>query len=159
MPNRPIQIVSGRHPFQLAVLGALVGVGIGLMIGGVPPESVTKTMPPVLLLAWEWGLVVSGCVGLAGVAMPDYPRTTRSLSIELSGVTFLATILSMYAIALFTYAGLRATVPGGITAGLAGAAIHRSVQIFRDRRLLHSALNEGNTVAVCVLAEPTEEGG
>lgn len=159
MPNRPILIVSGRHPFQIAVLLALMTVGIALMVGGVPPESVSRTMPPILLVVWEWGLVGAGILGLGGVMLRDYPRTVRSLSIELSGLTFLATILTMYAMALFAYAGLRATVPGGLTAGLAAAAIYRSVQIFRDRRRLTSALSSGHVVAVCVLAEPTEEGG
>ena len=159
MPHRPIEIVTGRHPFQIASLGANVVVGLGLLITGEPPQSVTEGMPPHLITVWEAGLIMSGLIGLAGVFWPDYPRNIRSLSIELSGIIFLSTILTMYAIAVFVWAGQRGLVAGGMAVGLTGAAVYRSAQILRDRRRLNSALQKGQVVVVPLLAEPSGESG
>lgn len=137
MPNRrAIQITTGRHPFEVAVMVASVFVGLVMVLTDITPRSASQTMSPAVLAMWEGLLIVSGVVALAGIFWRGKLET--SLRVEMAGTLLMAGGISMYAVALLFF-GSQALVAGGYCVALAAGAWWRSVQIAKDLRRVANA--------------------
>lgn len=148
---RPVQITSGRHPFEVSFLVAALLCGLTLLVAGQRPASVTAAMPGLVQAAWEIGLVVAGLVGVAGVTWRG--RLSTALGVELLGVTTLGTATTMYAIALYVVSGLAAIAAGAFVTAVAVASWWRVAQIVRDLRRVARAAESGALADVPLLVE------
>lgn len=151
--DRPLQIASGRQPFQVAVMAASVFLGLTLTITDEIPNSAQQTMHRAVLACWVAMLTAGGLTALAGTIWRGAFRT--ALRIETSGVLLVAGAASMYSIAVFAVSGWRALIAGGYVAAIACGAWWRAWQLGRDVRKLARA----SLATLPVLVEGgTEEG-
>lgn len=150
-PLRPVQIASGRHPFEVAVLIAAVACGIALVVSDRRPASVTASMNVTVQTLWQVGLIVAGVVGLVGLFWPGDLST--SMGVELIGMILLGTVTTMYGLALFVVAGWEAIAAGAFVVAVAVAAWARTAQVLRDRRRVGRAAQKGRTADVPLLVE------
>ncbi|MFI7073551.1 hypothetical protein [Micromonospora sediminicola] len=148
---RPVQIVSGRHPFEIAVLLAVLICGVVLMVTDRRPASVAAAMPAGVQAAWQVGLVVAGVIGLAALAWPGSLPT--SMGVELVSMVALGTSTSMYAVALYVVSGMNAIAAGAFIVAVAVASWARVGQIIRDLRRVARAAEQGLTADVPLLME------
>lgn len=132
---RPVQITSGRHPFEVTILAAALLCGIALMASNARPRSITESMPSLVQSSWEIGLVGAGVIGLTGVLLWR-GQLAVCLGVELGGVMILGTVTSMYGIALFAVSGSQALAAGAFVVGVSLASWWRIAQIVRDLRRL-----------------------
>lgn len=153
-PLRPIQIASGRHPFEMAVLIASVACGVALVVTDRRPASVTAAMPALVQTLWEVGLVVAGVVGLVGVTWTGSLAT--SMGVELIGMVLLGTVTCMYAIALYVVSGSAAIAAGAFVCAIAAASWARAVQVLTDLRRVGRAAQAGRIADVTLLVERDE---
>jgi len=154
MPNRylrPIQVSTGRHPFEVAVLLAATIAGAVLLFIGLSPRSVANEMHPTVQQLWQIELLAGGVIGLAGCFWTG--TLYSSLKVEAIGVFILATATSMYSVALATVGGSQAIVAGSFVASIALASWARVFQIVRDLRRATKAARAGRTAEVTLLAE------
>lgn len=145
---RPVQIRSGRRPFQVAALASSLLIGVALLLVPTRPQSLAHTMPGWVQAAWCVAAIFSGAVGLAGVYWPgqrDSSRLEWALGVERIGVAAFGVIATMDAFALATF-GLSAIPSGLFAAAFAFGAWWRVAEITRDRRLL-AVLSDAGTVA------------
>jgi hypothetical protein len=150
-PIRPIQVTTGRHPFQVAVLAASLIVGLTLIVSDLQPRSVVAAMTSPVRLVWELQLTAAGVVSLMGIYWPG--RLQVRLWIEVCGVVVLGFATTMYTIALFAVQGSAAIAAGAFVAALAVAAWWRVGQVVRDLRRMARAAENGNTAEVALLVE------
>ncbi|MGW0432869.1 hypothetical protein ACWDV4_10030 [Micromonospora sp. NPDC003197] len=135
---RPIQIVSGRHPFEAMLFVAALVCGVLLIVAGFQPPSIDVAMPPVVEVIWEVGLVLVGVGGLLGISWPGHLVT--GIGIELGAMVLLGTTTAMYSIAVLIVSGRLALIAGAFIGAVAVASLWRSLQILRDlRKLLHAS--------------------
>lgn len=152
MPHRqPVRVVTGRHPFEVAVLAASPLAAAAMMATNTRPRSVSEGMDNAVMVGWEVGLILAGLIALVGVWWPGKIR--NSLAIERVGVLLLGAALSMYVVVVFASAGTGAIVAGGFVGALALASWVRLAQIWKDLRKLDAA-RHGHIVHVPVVAEP-----
>ncbi|WP_433730963.1 hypothetical protein ACQP2Y_21465 [Actinoplanes sp. CA-051413] len=139
MEQRPLQIASGRQPFQVAIMVASVFLGLALTITDRVPNSAAKTMHPAVLNAWVGMLLLAGTLALVGVFWSGAFRT--ALRLETAGVLMLAGGSSMYAVAVFSVSGWAALIAGGYTTAIAFGCWWRAYQLVRDvRKLAHAGV-------------------
>lgn len=148
---RPVQVTSGRHPFEVTFLAASLLCGVALLALDRRPPSVVAAMPTWVQSAWAVGLIVAGVVGLVGVAWRGDLAT--ALAIELLGIAVLGTVTTMYAIALAVISGDTALVAGGFVAGVAVASWWRIGQIVRQLHVARQAVEAGAVEHVPLLVE------
>lgn len=135
MPHRqPVRVVTGRHPYEVAVLAAAPIAAVALMATGTRPRSVSEGMRESVVVGWEIGLILAGLIALVGVWWPGKVR--NSLAWERVGVFLLGTTLSMYVVAVFAASGTSAIVAGGFVGALAVASWVRVAQIWQELRKL-----------------------
>lgn len=156
MPVRPIYVASGRTPFEVATLAALLVAGTLLVATENRPRSVTEGMPAPVQVAWEIGLVAGGLVGLVGV-LPRWPDLSTGLLVELIGVATLGCVTAMYAIALFVVTGAAAIAAGASVTAVAVGSWWRVAQIVVDLRRAGRAVEAGHTAPFTLLAETVDE--
>ena len=137
MTLRPVQVTTGRHPFESAILAATVFVGVVLAVTGRAPRSAEETMGHAVLVLWMTLLAFAGLIALVGAWWRGSVET--GLRVEMAGVLLLAAGVSMYVIAVFTVSGWAALVAGGFTASIAAGAWARAVQIALDLRKIDRA--------------------
>jgi hypothetical protein len=135
--GRPIQVTTGRHPFELAIMVATIFVGITVAVTGQVPKSAEKTMPYELIVVWMTMLAAAGLISLVGAWWRGRPET--GLRVEMAGVLLLAAGVTMYVIAVFTVSGWAALVAGGFMAAIACGAWGRAAQIGLDLRRVDRA--------------------
>ncbi|MFC0504210.1 hypothetical protein [Micromonospora costi] len=150
-PLRPVQIASGRHPFEMAVLLAAVCSGVALVVTDRRPASVLAAMPATVQLLWEVGLIVAGVIGLIGVTWNGDLST--SMGVEMIGIILLGTVTTMYAVALFVVSGSAAIAAGAFICAIAAASWARAVQVLVDLRRVGRAAQAGRTADVTLLVE------
>ncbi|GAB7053138.1 hypothetical protein [Catenuloplanes indicus] len=148
MTGRPVQVTSGRHPFEAAILVATVFVGVVLAVTREVPRSASQTMPHGLITVWMVMLAAAGLVALLGAWWRGSVET--GLRVEMAGILLLAGGVTMYVIAVFTVSGMAALVAGGFTAAIACGAWARAGQIGLDLRRIDRA---GRVEAVPLLVE------
>lgn len=148
---RPVQITTGRHPFEVAVLVAALICGMALLATETRPRSVTAAMPAFVQAAWEVGLIVAGVVGIVGITWPG--QLSTALGVELLGVAVLGTVTTMYALALYFVSGTQAIAAGAFVTGVAVAGWWRVGQISRDLLRVARATANGAVADVPLLVE------
>lgn len=138
MTKRLLEVRTGRHPHEIAVIVASLAVGI---VGTYQPEVISR--PITLIFPWPWSMaywclmVLFGAVALFGVL-----RTKRidGLLVERAGLTGLAFLYVSYVLAVFEFAGtgglFGALLPGAFAIG----SIARCWQIGTDLILIKSYL-------------------
>jgi hypothetical protein len=146
-----VQVTTGRHPFEVAVLAAAAACGLTLMVSGVSPRSVAAAMPEFVQVLWQVGLLAGGIIGLVGTFWPG--KLAAQLGAEAVGVMFLGSATTMYTIALFTVSGTQAIAAGAFVGAVALASWARAGQIARDLRKVAAATATGNTADVTLLVE------
>lgn len=114
------------------MLAAAAACGCALLVADARPRTVSESMPAMVQVIWEVGLLVCGLVGLVGVGWRGHPAT--GLGVELGALMLLGSSTAMYGIALFAVAGLQATAAGTFIAAVSAASWWRSTQIVRDLR-------------------------
>ncbi|GGK89080.1 hypothetical protein [Mangrovihabitans endophyticus] len=129
-PVRPVRVVNGRHPYEVAILAASACCGLALALTDTSPRSAATAMPGVVEVLWQVLLVAGGVIGLFGAFWPG--RLVAQLGTEAAGVVLLGTATSMYSVALFAVAGLQALAAGAFVAAAAVASWVRLWQIGRD---------------------------
>jgi hypothetical protein len=148
---RPVQITTGRHPFEVAVLAAAALCGAALIATGVSPRSVAAAMPGLVQTLWQLGLLGGGVIGLVGAFWPG--KLAAQLGAEAVGVIFLGGATTMYTIALFAVSGSQALAAGAFVGAVAVASWTRVAQIADDLRRVAAASASGNTADVTLLVE------
>jgi hypothetical protein len=152
-PNRPLRITSGRHPFQVAVVGAVPVVIASLLISGTRPTALLA-LGPWAATAW---LVLCGLGGV-GVMVGAFwrGRLQTALAVEGGALTMVASMLALWVTVVTFQFGLAALVSGGLVTGITTAAWWRVGQLFRDLRKLRAASHHPRIVRYPLLAEDGE---
>lgn len=130
-------LVTGRNPFEAAILAAAAVAGVALLVVGQRPRSIAEAMPPLVQDTWEIALIVSGLIGLAGIYWPG--PALAGIGAELSALVVLGTATTMYAIALAAISGWQALAAGSFVAAVGVASWCRAGLIVRDLRRLARA--------------------
>lgn len=145
-PWRSLRVVRGNNPYQVCTLAAALTVGLALLCTSSQPSSIREAMPGVVQGAWEIGLIVAGILGLTGVAWRG--RFGTALGVELAGVIILATVTTMYGIALFAVSPTAALAAGAFVVALAIGSWWRAWQIVRDLHRAARAIRDGTPLLV-----------
>lgn len=132
--RRPLHIVSGRQPFQIAVMVASLFLGLVLAVTDTIPNSAQRTMHGAVIVTWIFMLVSAGTLSLAGIFWTGSFRT--ALRLEMAGVLLLAGGASMYVVALFSVSGWSALIAGGYVTAIALGSWWRGWELLRDIRKL-----------------------
>jgi hypothetical protein len=151
MRVRPVRVITGRHPFEVAILGAATLCGLALALTDSTPKSAATAMPGLVQVLWQVLLIAGGIIGLVGVFWPG--RLAAHMGTEAVGIVLLGTATSMYAVALFTVSGQQALAAGAFVTAAALASWTRLWQIFRDLRKVFRAETRGQVEAVPLLVE------
>lgn len=146
-----LEITTGRHPFQVAVVAACPLAAVAILATGEYPPSLEAALPRPFGDVWLWGLALGGISAQAGA----YWRgdLDNGLVIECGGVALMASMLTIYASALILVQGAHAVAAAGFLAGIAVAGWWRAGQIIADVRKVWRAQREGLTADVRVLTE------
>lgn len=134
MELRPLQVASGRQPFQVAIMVASIFLGLCLAITDRIPNSAQKTMHDAVLTTWVAMLIAAGVLALAGTFWRGAFKT--ALRLETAGVLMLAGGASMYSVAVFAVSGWAALIAGGYVAAIACGSWWRAQELVRDVRKL-----------------------
>jgi len=148
---RPIQVATGKHPFEIMILAAATAAGVVLLTMQLSPRSVAAALHPLVQTLWQYELLAGGVIGLLGVFWPG--TLYASLKVESIGLFILAAAATMYTIALATVSGSQAITAGSFVASIALACWARVAQIVRDIRRATRAARAGQTAEVTLLAE------
>ncbi len=154
MPHRylrPIQVATGRHPFEVMILAAAAVAGTILLTMQLSPRSVASALHPIVQTVWTYELLIGGIVGLVGVFWPG--NLYASLKVEATGLFVLAAAATMYTIALASVSGSQAITAGSFVGAIAVACWARVVQIAIDLRRATRAVKANTTADVTLLAE------
>lgn len=150
--RRTLQITTGRHPFQVAIVGACLLSSIAIIITGYQPRSVVRALSDGFMKVWLAALAVNALIALGGMFWSRPLR--RGLVAEAGGLLGLAALTSVYSASLIRLAGWEAIGTGGMVFGIAAACWWRSAQIMRDLRRLHRAQTDPVVQSRLVLTEP-----
>lgn len=131
---QPVSVVTGRHPYQVAIHASAIACGLALAVTDRVPKSAAEAMPTPVQVLWVTLLLSSGLAALVGSWWRG--RTSTGMKVELAGVLLLAGGTGMYAVALFAISGEQAAAAGAFIGGIAVGSWWRAVQIMRDVRHL-----------------------
>lgn len=130
---------------------------IAIIATGNHPPSLDAALPPPLADVWLVALAVSGLTAQAGAFWPGDLDT--GLITEGGGIAVLASMLTIYAAALFLVNGGAALGPGAFMLALSVAGWWRAGQIAHDVRKVWRAQREGLTANVRTLLDPGPSAG
>lgn len=148
------EVRRGREPFEVCFLLASCTIGAVLMLSDIRPQSIQASMPALVRIGWEIGLIVAGLLGLAGIFWPG--RFSTALGIELGGLVLLGTVMSMFGLAIIAYSASSGLPAGVLVSAIAGAAWTRSGQVVRAIRSLERAVAVGSVSAMSLIVERRE---
>lgn len=131
-------------------------VSVAVMVTGAHPPSLDAALPSPLGDFWLATLALSGVVTTVGAFWP-WDLDTGLLT-EGGGVALLASMLTIYAAALFLVNGGAALGAGAFMIGIAVAGWWRAGQIVRDVRKVWRAQRAGITANVPALIDPDTAG-
>jgi hypothetical protein len=119
----PPGIVESPHPLLLALLVIVSGAALVLAGGRSAPQSLERSLPTPLVLAWGVFLVAGGALSLSGLLLRGVMRRSRAMGLERAGNSLLAPAALIYGLVLFEQGGGRAAVAAGLSIafGLASA--------------------------------------
>lgn len=124
-----MQIRSGRHPHEVAMLGAafLIGV-VGLAFFNQVATALVRALPHPFGHILYGGLAAGAAIALAGV----FRRGILPALLERSGLTALAVFLLIYAVAVVVNSGLRGLAFSVFVGAFSLANLIRVRQIGRE---------------------------
>lgn len=152
-----LEITTGRHPFQVAVVAACPLASLAILASGEHPPSLDLTLPRPMADVWLVTLAVSGIAAQVGAYWRGELDT--GLLVEGAGVALMASMLTIYATALLLVQGPTGFGAAGFLAALAVAGWWRAGQAWRDTRKVWRAQREGLTANVRLLADPDSPAG
>lgn len=150
--RRLLEITTGRHPFQVAVVAACPLASLAIIITGNHPPSLDAALPPPLADVWLVVLAVGGVAAQVGAFWNGDLDT--GLIAEGGGVAVLGSVLTVYVAALFLVNGTAALGSGAFILSLSVAAWWRAGQIVHDVRKVWRAQREGLTTNVRTMIDP-----
>lgn len=135
--RKALEVTTGRHPFQVAVVVACPLAAVAILIASREPRSLDNTLPSGFVTVWLVAIALNGLIALFGI----YWRHPLGwgLMVECGGVLGLGAMITVYCAAIAVTNGLDALASGGLITGIAVACWWRGAQIIRDLRLLHRA--------------------
>jgi hypothetical protein len=150
--RKTLEITTGRHPFQVAIVAACPLSALLIIIGGVNPPSLERILGPQYVTLWLAVLVASGALTLVGIWW-RHPLGW-GIMVESGGLFGLATATTVYCTAIGIQSGLRGLASGMLIFAIAVACWWRALQAIRDVMRLHRAQADSVTHTVELLAEP-----
>lgn len=135
--RKTLEITTGRHPFQVAIVAACPIASIAVMIASREPRSLNNALPDGFVNIWLAAIALNGVIALFGI----YWRHPLGwgLIVECGGVLGLGAMVTVYCAAIAALSGLNALASGGLITGIAVACWWRGAQIIRDIRRLRRA--------------------
>jgi hypothetical protein len=122
------QQLSGRHPFQLLMLGLVLVTGIPTVFGAAPrPGSINEQLPAWLAFGWALTITVFAAMSLLGVYWRD--RAT-GLIMEQLGLGIVGLGTGVYIVCAVVTVGTF-PISLGITTGFSVACLWRYFQLRR----------------------------
>lgn len=149
-----LEITTGRHPYQVLTAAAGPLAALVIAVGGSPPLSLVTALPHPWTEFWLALLAVGGIVTLVGSYA--HGELDNMLITEAGGVALYASMITIYAAALFLVSGMNAAAAGGFLTALAIAGWWRVGQIIRDVRKVWAAVAAGACTQVEALADPDD---
>ncbi len=146
-----LEITTGRHPFQVAVVAACPVTATAVLVSGELPPSLATALPG-LGNVWLGILLAGGVTAQVGAYWRG--RLDTGLIIEAGGMCLLAAMLTVYVCALIWINGAAAVAPAAFMGGMSVAAWWRIMQLANDVRKVWRARAEGLTSTVRVLRDP-----
>lgn len=150
--RRTLEITTGRHPFQVAIVGACLLSSLAIIATGYQPRSVARALPDAFLKIWLGALAVNSLIALGGMFWSRPLR--RGLVAEAGGLIGLAAMTSVYSASIARLSGWDALGTGGLVLGIAVACWWRAGQIVRDVRRLNRAQTDPVLQSRLLLTEP-----
>jgi hypothetical protein len=151
--RKTLEITTGRHPFQVAIVAACPLSSLIILITDRQPRSLNTALPDWFVNAWLIGFVVSGILALIGMHW-RHPLGW-GLMIECGGLGGLGAQTAVYSASLALVNGLDALGTGGLVTAIATACWWRAGQIIRDIRRLRHAQARPVIATRLVLTEET----
>lgn len=136
---------SGRHPFQVALLGVSLVSGLaGLILRGPAPSAGVDRALGAISPWFYAALFVSAALGLLGAfwRSRDIRGLQLGLQVERAGMPLLAGAAGCYSALSLIASGGRALVAVLLIGGIALAALVRTRQITSDLRYVRDLLDE-----------------
>lgn len=125
-------VVTGRgRPHEAFMLAASTLLGAALLAGATPPASVEQQLPGWIRWTWYLLLLISGSVGLAGLA---WREPYVALVLERAAMVGQAAAPALYALALVGFGRWAALASGVLLAAWSAASAWRLVQVVREIR-------------------------
>lgn len=149
-----LEITTGRHPFQVAVIAACPVISAAILITGKSPPSLAAALPAQYDEVWLAALAVGGVGALTGAYWRG--ELDNGLLIEGSGVSAIGAMVTVYAAALLVVQGATAIGPATFLAAIGVACWWRAMQIARDVRKVWRAQSDGLTETVKLLTDPDD---
>lgn len=135
MPVRRLIVPGRQRPHQVILLIFATLAGLGYAFRQAPePHSLDVYLSRWTLGIWYTLLLVGGIVGLVGSFWRRSPY--RGLLMEWASMVMMTFALTMYAVAIFTSAGLAGLGAGGSVLAWAASCAWRWGQIRGDLRSL-----------------------
>jgi len=150
--RKMLEITTGRHPYQVLTAAAGPLSALAIAFTGSPPASLSRALPHPWTEFWLVLLAVGGIVTLVGSYA--HGDLDDMLITEAGGVALYASMISVYAAALFLVSGANAAAAGGFLTALAVAGWWRLGQIVRDVRRVWAAVAAGACTQADVLTDP-----
>jgi hypothetical protein len=121
-------LTAGRHPFQTYLLSLALFSGLLQVVGAERPDALTQQLPHLLVVGWNWMLVIGCGSALIGSLWPKKNYAT-GLTVERSGLAVTAAAAVIYGGAIPFAIGLRGAVAAGIILAFGLASAKRSRDI------------------------------
>jgi hypothetical protein len=148
-----LEITTGRHPFQVAIVAACPLSALTILATAREPRSLDTVLPDWFVTAWLVGFVVSGVLALIGMHWPH--PLGWGLMVECGGILGLGAQTTVYSASLAIVNGLDALGSGALITAIAIACWWRAGQIVRDLIRLRRAQNRPVIATRLVLTEDT----
>jgi hypothetical protein len=138
MHNAIVPVPARRHPAQVVLALILMVSGLAILLGGPRPGSINASLPTPLVLLWAGVVTVGGAMVVAAAVVPPL----AALFLELAADPSMAIMCGVYAASVFTVAGGRGAVTGGLVSGIAVSYAIRAYQVARTIRAARRAARE-----------------
>lgn len=138
MPDRLLNVRTGRHPHEVAVLGVTVFIG---GVGAILPTSVSEAVVHVMD-GWSRfyyaGLAFFAAVAITGI----FRHKIEGMLVERFAISVVALYYAIFAACVLSFRGLGGLMSVALPLAYCGANLARCWQIRTDLALLKSYLRD-----------------